>query len=343
MTTGFERFGCLARGVLPDRVPVLCNLLEQGANELGMSIKDYYSKGEFVAEGQLLMRKKYGYDGLWGFFYMGHEVQLLGCENIIYSEIGPPNVGHMAIKDHKDIETFEIPGDLRNIPAFGELETCLRLLKREDGGKYPILSPVISSFTLPSLLMGTEKWMELILLGPTALRDELLEKCSDFCINHINVLREIGADFIPYASALASMDMIDPDQFENLALPWIKRDIKGAGNQGIVYFNGGGRINPTIDILIRETGISIFYINPMDDVREAKEIIAGRGISTGIINDIKLLDWSKEEIESEVKRIMDEGAPGGGFIFGTLVMPYLIPEEKIRMMLDAAYEYGTYR
>jgi hypothetical protein len=43
-----------------------------------------------------------------------------------------------------------------------------------------------------------------------------------------------------------------------------------------------------------------------------------------------------------VKRMMEAGRPGGKFLFGTGVMPYGIPEENIRVMLDAAYEFGCY-
>lgn len=340
--TGSQRFSCLLQGKLPDRVPVCCGLLDQGAKELGMSLKEYYSKGEYVAEAQLRLRKKYGYDILWGFFYMGHIAELLGCQHMIYSSNGPPNVGHMVIQDYKDIEKFEIPGNLEELPGFRELEQCIRLLKKEEGGRYPILSAAMSSFTLPSILIGMSKWMELLFMGPAVLRDELLQKCSDFCSTHVNALRQAGADLIAYTNPMASMDFIDSKQFKDLALPWIKKDIDRVGNQNIVYFNGGGRINATISPIIEATGISVFYINPMDNVKEAKEMIKGRGISIGAINDIKLIDWTAEEIEAEVKEIMEEGAPGGGFIFGTLLMPYLIPEEKIRIMLDAAYKYGEY-
>ena len=124
-------------GKIPDRVPIMGNLLEQGADELGLSIKEYYSKGEYVAEGQIKLREKYGYDNLSGYFYAGCEAQMLGCRNIIFSETGPPNVGHLIIKNNKDIENLEIPKDISVLPAFEELSKCIKILKQEAGGKYP--------------------------------------------------------------------------------------------------------------------------------------------------------------------------------------------------------------
>jgi uroporphyrinogen decarboxylase len=80
----------------------------------------------------------------------------------------------------------------------------------------------------------------------------------------------------------------------------------------------------------------------MDDIAEGKRLVAGRGLTCGVINDIMLLQWSQDEIRAEVKRMIEAGKPGGKFLFGTLVMPYNIPEENIRTMLAAAYEYGRF-
>ena len=60
----------------------------------------------------------------------------------------------------------------------------------------------------------------------------------------------------------------------------------------------------------------------------AKSIIGDRGISSGVINDILLIDWQKQDIYKEVKKIMAAGKNGGYFIFGTLVMPFFIPEKN---------------
>jgi uroporphyrinogen decarboxylase len=79
----------------------------------------------------------------------------------------------------------------------------------------------------------------------------------------------------------------------------------------------------------------------MDDVALGKKILAGRAMCGGVINDIKLIDWTRDEIRNEVKRIMREGMPGGRFLFGTLAMPYDIPEVNIRVMLEAAFEFGS--
>jgi len=340
MMTGMERFGALMSGGTPDRVPIVCNLLDQGARELGLSILEYYSRGEHVAEGQLRMREKYGYDTLTGMFYSALEAEVMGCRNIIYADDGPPNVGHLVINAPRDIKRLHVPDDLNEHPRFRELTTCIGLLKKEARGRFPVLGVVTASFSLPAMLMGVGPWMELFLNGDPALRDELLETCSLFCSRQIAALREAGADLIVYVDPLASATFIQLRKFRELALPWIIRDLEAHGPAGVIFFNGGGRINPILADIREHAGIGAYYLNPYDDITEARALLGSNSLIAGTINDIRLIDWSPDEIEREVEKIMLAGKRAGGFIFGTLLMPCGIPEENIRALVAAAIRHG---
>jgi uroporphyrinogen decarboxylase len=342
MITGMERLAAAAQGETSDRIPVFCNLLDQGAKELGMPLKEYYSNGGHVAEGQLRMREKYGYDNLWSLFYVGKEAELLGCRTIIFAEDGPPNVGEMVIRNHDDIAKLTVPDDITAHPAFEEELKCLRILKAEAGGKYPICAYITASMTLPAILMGMERWMELLFSGPADLRDELLTKCSEFFRKEITAYRAAGADIFVYSNPFGSPDFLPMKLIDGLSFPWMERDLKPVGTGGVVYYCGGARMNPVIDRVIRQLGLSAFYLSPMDDIAEGKRIIGGRALCAGVINDIPLIDWSRDRIRQEVGRMLEQGMPGGRFFFGTLVMPFGIPEENIRAMLEAAYEFGRY-
>lgn len=342
MTTGMERFGALMTGATPDRVPIVCNLLDQGARELGVALKHYYSSGDLVAEGQLRIREKYGYDTLLGMFYSALEAEVLGCRNIIYADDGPPNVGHLAIRTPEHIRELHIPDDLNDHPRFRQLSTCIRVLKKESQGRWPVLGVVTASFSLPAMLMGIGQWLDLFLNGDILLRDRLLELCSQFCSRQITALREAGADLIVYVNPVASATFITPAKFRELALPWVIRDLEAPGPEGVVFFNGGGKINPILADLKEHTGIGAYYLNPFDDITEARTILGQGPLIAAAINDIRLIDWSPQEIDREVERIMQAGKQAGGFIFGTLLMPFRIPEPNIRALVDAAIRHGSY-
>lgn len=340
MMNGMERLVAAINGTPADRIPVFCNLLDQGAKELGLSIEEYYKSGEQVAEAQLKMRAKYGYDCLWSLFYVGKEAELFGCSKMIYAKDGPPNVGEMLIRNYDDIAKIQVPDDITSHPAFAEELKCLRILKAEAGGKYPICAYLTASMTMPALLMGMEKWIQMLIMGPSDLRDELLAKCSYFFQKQVAAYRAAGADVLVYSNPFGSTDFIPRKFFNTFSMPWMERDIRPGGTAGLVYYCGGARFNDVIEAVIEQLGLGVFYLSPMDDIAEGKRLVAGRGLTCGVINDIMLLEWSKEQIRAEVKRMIDAGKPGGKFLFGTLIMPYNIPEENIRTMLEAAYEYG---
>ncbi len=340
--TAKERFGAVLTGQIPDRVPILCNLLEQGAAELGLTIREYYSSGENVAEGQLRLQDKYGYDQLWGLHYLPADAEMLGASHTLFYKDGPPNVGDLIIRDESDIEKLTVDDALWETPPARRLARTLEILKAERGTECPILGCVIGSLSMPPILMGMEKWMDLLYTGSPDTVRKLLTKCSDFCSMKIRWLFEEGVDAIAYMNPLGSASFMTADQFESDGIPWLKRDLRANGPAGIVYFNGGGLINPFIPQIRKETGIGAYYTNPLDSVAGAKEILGGKGILAAPINDIPLITQSADQIRAEVKRIMDEGAGGGGFLFGTLVMPCSIEEHKIRVMLEAAAEYGRY-
>jgi uroporphyrinogen decarboxylase len=340
MTTGAERVAAAFEGRVIDRIPVFSIMLDQGAKELGLSLKEYYSRGEYVAEGQLRLREKYGYDNLWSLFYVGREAELLGCTKILYAEDGPPNVGEMILRTRDDIARFEPPTRIEDIPAFAEPLKCLQILRAESAGRYPICAYLTSAMTLPAMLMGMEKWIELLLIGPFDLRDELLRKCSDFFRLLASAYRSAGADILVYANPFGSTDIVPLKFLREASLPWMQRDLAGMSMDGFVYYCGGARLGGSIGLVAEKLGFDTFYISPMDDIRACKRVVGDRGLVGAAFNDARLIDCSEAEVRDAVRRICEEGMPGGHFFLGTLLMPYSIPERNIHAFFDAAREFG---
>lgn len=339
--TPLEILAAAATGRPAPRIPIFCNLLDQGARELGMSAKQYFSSGTHVAEAQLRMQYRYGHDNLWSLHYVGKEAELLGCREILFAEDGVPNVADYVIKSLDDIAKFEIPGDVTQHPAWESIAECLSILNKEVGRSHPICAYVTASTTLPAILMGMEKWIELFLLGPFDLRDHLLQQCSDFLQKQIAALRAAGTSVIVYSTPFGSPYFVGKDVIQKTVIPWMRRDLLPGDVSDIVYYCGMAPFNNVIDLIFDELKISSHYISPLADLAEAKRIINTRGLTCGVIDDIKMIHWTTQQTRAEVKRIIDIGKPGGHFLFGTGVMPLAIPEANIRAMVDAAFEFGS--
>ncbi|CAK0749047.1 Uroporphyrinogen decarboxylase [Azospirillaceae bacterium] len=343
MTSGLDRVRAAVAGTPCDRIPVFCNLLDQGARELGIPLRQYYRDGAAVAEAQLRMREKYGHDNVWSLFYVGKEAELLGCRDILYTDDGPPNVGDFIIKDPSDIAALQIPDDLENHPDFRPALECLKILRAEVGGTYPICAYLTAATTLPAILMGMEKWMELLLMGPADLRDQLLTKCSEFFRRQLAAYRAAGADLLIYSTAFTSTDFVPLSFIRNFTLPWMERDLAPGGVADIVYYCGLSRINKALPLVLDRWNFPAVYLGLQDGIAEAKQIVNGRAVTCAPINDLRLVHWNENEVRQEVRRIIGAGKPGGHFLFGTAVMPLAIPERNIRAMVETACECGRWK
>ena len=342
MISASQRLAAALKGERLDRIPVFCNLIDQGARELGMSIRQYYSRGANVAEGQLRLVKKYGHDNFWSLFYVGREAVMLGCDKINFPDDGPPNVADFIIKTPEDIKKLHIPDDIYSHPEFQEEIECIRIMRKETEGRYPVIAYLTSALTLPCILMGMEKWFKLLLFGPAELRDELLNKCCEFFRKHLAAYKKAGADVFLYSEAFGSTDFVPMKMFREFCLPWIEKDLEGVDPQRMVYYCGSSRLNPVIDAILERTRIEAFYPGPLDDAAKSGRILNDRALFAGVFNDIRLIEWTPGEIRSEVKRIITAGMKSKKFIFGTSVIPCCVPETKIRVLLDAALEFGVH-
>jgi uroporphyrinogen decarboxylase len=336
-----DRLLAAIRGEPSDRIPVFCNLIDQGSKELGIPLQRYYSNGEYVAEAQLKMLRKYGHDNVWSLFYVGKEAELLGCRKIQYSTDGPPNIEEYIIQSLDGIDKLSVPPDVLNHEQFAEVRKCLNILHKEVGTTHPICAYITSTMTLPALLMGMEKWLELLFFGPATARDMLLAKCHEFFIKEVAAYRNAGATVLVYSNPFGSTDTVPMKYFMEHSLPWIERDLQAVGTSGMVYYCGMARMNNVINTVLDRTGIGVFYISPLDDLNEARTIINNRVLTCGVINDIRLIDWTEAEVQREVHRILSIGMKTNKFLFGTGVMPLLIPDANIRAMLEAAFKYGV--
>jgi len=337
--TPLEILSATVSGEPAPRVPIFCNVLDQGAGILNMLPEQYFSKGEYVAEGQLKMLKHYGHDNAWSASYVGNEAQLLGCKKILFAKHGVPNVADFVLKSWDDIEKFEIPEDITQHPHWQSTDECLKILHQEVGSTHPICAYVTAATSLPVILMGMDKWIELVIAGPTDLRDLLVKKCSDFVQQQLVAYRAAGANVIIYANPFATTYFIPKKLIVDWSMPWMQHDLKD-GVDSIVFYGGMGPINSVTELVIDKLNVNIFYPAPEDDLSESKRFINGKGLTSGVLDDIKMIHWTEEQTRNEVKRIMALGKPGGHFLFGTGFMPLDIPEANIIAMLDAAFEYG---
>ena len=323
----------------PDYVPVFILLTMHGAKELGLSLEDYFSKGSHIAEAQIRLQAKYGYDCVYAMTYAACEAQAFGSEVLFYDD-GPPNITQPALRPD-DIPHLEVP-DPTQVPILRERLRAIELLAERLKGKVPILAGVVGAFSLPILLMGFQDWLDLLLYGDPERRERLLAVTGEFCVAWANAQLAAGADALGYFDAVATATIITREQFMTYALPITQRTIARIKGP-VAYCGASGTFGPFLD-LIPQTGAIAMMVSAMDDLAACKAAVGQQLSLMGNLNNVAMLKWTPAQAEEEVRRCLEAAARGGGYILCDQhgEFPYYVSEEIIAAIVEAARKWGKY-
>ncbi len=110
----------------------------------------------------------------------------------------------------------------------------------------------------------------------------------------------------------------------------------------VPYIYTEGKYNSRLDCLSEVPPGKVFYHFEDVDMAVAKKKLGGIACIAGGF-PASLLDWGKpEEVRDAVKRLMDDCAPGGGFIFETSCGLGKCKRENVEAMFEMVREYGKY-
>jgi uroporphyrinogen decarboxylase len=322
----------------PDRVPLFLLLTMHGAKELGMSIQEYFSRAEYVVEGQLRMRKKFQNDCLYSFFYASLELEAFGGRTI-YRDDGPPNADEPVIRKPEDILTLEIPDPKSSAPLQKVLET-IRQLKSRVGDEAPIIGVVMAPYSLPVMQMGFEGYFDLMYERPDLFK-RLMTINETFCVEWANAQVEAGATAICYFDPVSSATIVTREQYLAVGFEIAKRTLAKIKAPTATHF-ASGRCLPIIKD-VAQTGTAIIGVSTDEDLAVLKQAAGGLSL-LGNLNAVEMRRWTLAQAEMEVKKAIAKGGPGGGFILSDNhgEIPFQIPEDILLTISEAARTWGRY-
>jgi uroporphyrinogen decarboxylase len=321
----------------PDRVPLSLMLTIHGARELGLSIREYFSRAEYVAEGQMRMLKKYRHDSVNAFCAAAMAVQAFGGEMIWYED-GPPNSGEPIIKTEQDILSLQVP-ELSDTPCLVRMLESIKMLKEKVGDEVPIMGIAVSPFSLPVMQMGFSAYIELMYEQPE-LFNRLMEVNQEFCVAWANAQIRAGATAVCYFDALLSPSITAGVQLET-GFRIARNTLARINGPSAIHMATAATL-PVIEDVIA-TGTSIIGVSILDDLARLKAACQGRLTILGNLNGVEMRRWTPEQVEKTVKEIIAAAAPGGGFILADNgEIPWQVGEEILTAVSDAVHKWGYY-
>lgn len=334
-----ERVLTTLRHQEPDRVPLFLLFSLYGARELGLPIRDYFARPEYVVEAQLRMARKYHNDCFYTFFYAALEVEAWGG-TVIFSEDGPPNAGAPCISHPEQIRSLQ-PPSVADAPGLRRVLEATRQLAVHNRGERPIIGVVMAPFSLPVMQLGFEAYLQLIYEQP-ALLEQLLRLNEHFCVAWANAQLAAGASAICFFNPLASPTIIAREQYLRLGHPSTLRTLSQINGPTVFHF-ASGRCLPVLDD-IAASGTLALGVSAEEDLASLKRAAAGRIALFGNLNGIAMRRWSEAEAEQQVKTVLAAAAPGGGFILADNhgEIPFQVAEQTLLAIAEAVQRWGAY-
>lgn len=338
-TTSLQRVLTALGHKEPDRVPFFLLVTMHGAKELGLSIKDYFSKAENVVEGQLRLRDKYRHDCIYNFYYAPLEVEAWGGE-VIYFDDGPPNSGEPFIKNLQDIKDLE-PPRIEEIPCLSKVIKSTQILKEKIGDDAPIIGVVMSPFSLPVMQMGFDRYIDLMYERPDMF-DHLMKVNEEFCVQWANAQLKAGTTAICYFDPVSSTTISTKEMYLKTGFEVAKRTIARINGPTATHM-ASGRCLPIIED-IAKTGTAIIGVSRQENLEELKTACRNKLSILGNLNGIEMRRWSPEQAEAEVKKALSQAGFGGGFILSDNhgEIPWQVSDEVLMAISEAVHKWGHY-
>jgi len=323
----------------PDRVPVFLLVSMHGAKELGLSIREYFSRPEHVVEGQLRMRAKFGHDCLYAFFYAPVEVEAWGGE-VVFRDDGPPNSGAPMLRDAADIPALTSPDPSRT-PCLVKVLDAIAGLAAKAAGEVPVIGVVMSPFSLPVMQMGFERYLDLIYERP-ALLAALLRVNEEFCVSWANAQLKAGATAICYFDPVSSPTIVPRELYLRTGHEVARRTLARIQGPTATHLASGRSLEILGDLA--STGTAIAGVSAIEDLAELKEAARRKIALLGNLNGIEMRRWTPVEAAARAKDAIGRAGAGGGFILADNhgEIPYQVPEEVLVGIMDGARTWGAY-
>lgn len=323
----------------PDRVPFFLLLTMHGAKELGLGIRDYFSRAEHVVEGQLRLQRKYRHDCIYSFFHAPLEIQAWGGE-VLFCDDGPPNSGTPPLSNSPSLLSVEAPDPLACRCLQPVLEAQQRL-KESVGDQLPIIGVVMSPFSLPVMQLGFDQYLNLIYENPDRFQ-HLMRINTQFCVSWANAQLAAGANVICYFDPVSSTSIIPPELYQKTGYQVARETLARIKGPTATHLASGRCLG--IADLLSATGTAAVGVSVDESLQELKAAFGGKLTLVGNLNGIAMRGWDRQTARQEVQKAIQAAAPGGGYILSDNhgEIPFQVPDEVLLAISEAVEQFGRY-
>lgn len=336
--TSRERFMAALKGEPVDRLPVI-SVCQHATYEQMEQLDSYWP--DALHDAGLMARLAGGAYSVLGFdavrvpFCQTHEAEVFGA---VLKDGGKTGLPSIQKHPNKVGDTVEFPDDFLSRGRIPQLLEAIRILKDTVGDKVIVMGGIIGPFSIGSMFVEVTEFLMATFKKPESIIPfiELGERAGTMLAK---AMIEAGADVIVVEDMMASLDMISPKIYRQLAAPYSKKQFEQLDVPTIIHICG--KLD-NIMVDIARTGCSAISVEPVVNVPAALEKFKAEGITTPLIGGVDpvhtLFSAEAEKVKEETREAI---AKGFAMISPGCAVPPATKTVNLTAMVDAANEAAS--
>ncbi|GMU24253.1 MAG: hypothetical protein AMXMBFR13_43280 [Phycisphaerae bacterium] len=222
---------------------------------------------------------------------------------------------------------------------------CIDYLKDKSQGRYSIHGETRGPFDHALNLLSAENMM-IALLTEREKVHKLLEWATKSSIIWSVAQVRRGCDAIKISSPWVGAGLISPEDYKEFVVPYeqaLARAVRAEG--GFIYTHTCGAISDRLEMIMEcgVNGIECLDPPPLGNVEltDAIQRTKGKIFIKGNVDSVHtLLNKDIAGVKTDVRRVVETAAPGGGFICSSAcsIAPHVKPD-NIKAMVETAREF----
>lgn len=243
--------------------------------------------------------------------------------------------GHSAIFIHQNPNTFE--------------ETCILIdkIREFSGDEYFIMMHGDTTFGIPDG-EHMEEFIWRIADEPEKVKEEAERNVENALFYAEKLMKHGKVDgfALCFDYCLNTGPFLSPSMFSEYVTPYLAKLIKGYRDMNFYTIkHTDGNIMPIINQLVQANPHAIHSIDPQAgvDIKEVKRLYGENVCLIGNVNCGLMQTGTDEEVTASVRYSLQNGMPGGGYIFPTSNCIYTgMSLDRYELMLDIWKREGRY-
>ena len=164
---------------------------------------------------------------------------------------------------------------------------------------------------------------------------------TEYALQNVRRLKNTGSKYCFMPLHGGTNDFMSLEDYRTFYWPSLRRVIEEIINCGMIpYVFCEGRYDTRLEVLREVPRGKVIYMFEQVDIARAKAVLGDTACICGNLPTSLLLYGKPHEVVDETRRLLDECAPGGGFLMDCSIVLDHYKEENLEAWFDTTLQYG---